>query len=763
MLHKIIYSFPVQLLLHHCKHNQLLLALWGFLLLAVTQNFGNEFGVPYLFLDPAYLNEVNFLSMFFMGIATGGLTMSYHITCYVLDSYRFNFLGALQNPFSKFCLNNSTIPLIFIIVYFVEFITYQSHYEYHSNLTLFTEIIGFIVGLVFIFVAVSFYFKYTNKDIFQTITTKVDKQLKRNTFNRLFALQRLQTIHTLRLPVKYYLDFPFVFRKAFYNFPYQREAIAQVFDQNQFNAVSIQLIVGVMFILLGWFRDIPYLQLPAAAMVMIAIALVMTIIGGIAYWLRSWAVSVSVIAIAISSYYFSQETKTYYHQAFGMDYSTKAVYNLRNLQAINSDENYLKDTKYTLQILENWKKNVCATKLDTLQKGTLQIENSEKKLPKMIFICTSGGGMRAAVWTIRTMQLVDSIMQGNLMKQTMLITGASGGMLGAAYFRELYLQQQKGKIKNLYSTEYANNIAKDKLNTLIYSLIINDLTLRTRNFTIANKTYPRDRGYAFERQLNIDTDFVMDKRIADYREDEFSAKIPIMLLTPTIANDSRKLYISSQPVSYLTTGSLHDKRNVSQKVKGIEFRRLFAEQQADSLRFTTALRMNATFPYITPNLLLPSKPAMEVMDAGIIDNFGVSDAVRFLYVFREWISQNTSGVIFICIRDAQKEKEIDVHYDRTFLQDLATPLQSIIGNLTSRQDITNDNLVEYAKGWFPNEISTIDFQYQQTDETEMQRQKVAKASLNWRLTSRELAGITQMLAAPENKKAIKKLDRLLLE
>jgi hypothetical protein len=774
MLHKIIYSFPVQLLLHHSKHNQLLLALWGFLLLAVTQNFGNEFGVPYLFLDPAYLNEVNFLSMFFMGIATGGLTMSYHITCYVLDSYRFNFLGALKNPFSKFCLNNSTIPAIFIVVYFYEFITYQIHYEYRSYLTIFTALIGFLVGLVAIFVATFFYFKYTNKDIFHTLTEKVDKQLKRNAFNRLFALQRLQTIHTLRLPVKYYLDFPFVFRKAFYNFPYQRDAIAQVFDQNQFNAVSIQLLVGLVFILLGWFRDIAYLQLPAAAMVMIAIALVMTIIGGVAYWLRSWAVSVSVIVVAISSYYFSQETKNYYHQAFGMDYSTKATYNLRTLQHINSDENYLNDKKYMLQLLENWKKNNINSQDNINKEQEIKGEKSAKKeekvitqekekLPKMIFVCTSGGGMRAAVWTIRTMQVVDSLLKGDFMKQTILITGASGGMLGAAYFRELYWQKQQGKITNLYANDYANNMAKDKLNTLIYSLIVNDLTLRTREFTIANKTYPKDRGYAFERQLNIDTDFVMDKRIGDYQKPEFEAKIPMLLLTPTIANDSRKLYISSQPVSFLTTASLHDKRNVSQKVKGIEFRRLFANQQADSLRFTTALRMNATFPYITPNVLLPSVPAMEIMDAGVIDNFGVSDAMRFLYVFREWIAENTSGVIVICVRDAQKEKEIDKHFSRTFLQDLVTPLQSIIGNLSSRQDITNDNIVEYAKGWFANEISTVDFQYQQTDESEMQRQKVAKASLNWRLTRRELAGIRQMTAAPENKKAMKKLEMLMKE
>ena len=81
-------------------------------------------------------------------------------------------------------------------------------------------------------------------------------------------------------------------------------------------------------------------------------------------------------------------------------------------------------------------------------------------------------------------------------------------------------------------------------------------------------------------------------------------------------------------------------------------------------------------------------------------------------------------------------------------------------NLSSRQDILNDNLVEYAKGWFAGEIGTVDFQYQQNEE---EVQHIAKASLSWRLTSRELAGVKQMLNAPANKRAMKKLNLLLRE
>ncbi len=40
------------------------------------------------------------------------------------------------------------------------------------------------------------------------------------------------------------------------------------------------------------------------------------------------------------------------------------------------------------------------------------------------------------------------------------------------------------------------------------------------------------------------------------------------------------------------------------------------------MRLLTALRINATFPYVLPNVWLPSKPVIDVMDAGLRDNYG---------------------------------------------------------------------------------------------------------------------------------------------
>ena len=59
----------------------------------------------------------------------------------------------------------------------------------------------------------------------------------------------------------------------------------------------------------------------------------------------------------------------------------------------------------------------------------------------MVFLCASGGGKRAALWTLTALQTADSLTGEHLWKNSILITGASGGLIGASYFRELKLRE----------------------------------------------------------------------------------------------------------------------------------------------------------------------------------------------------------------------------------------------------------------------------------------------------------------------------------
>jgi len=186
---------------------------------------------------------------------------------------------------------------------------------------------------------------------------------------------------------------------------------------------------------------------------------------------------------------------------------------------------------------------------------------------------------------------------------------------------------------------------------------------------------------------------------------------------------------------------------------GIEFSRFFKKQGADSLWFSSALRMNSTFPYIAPVVTLPSEPAIEIMDAGFRDNYGMSIAIKYIYTFRNWISTNTSGVIIIQTRDTYRRVTMENKSNNSLLNTISNPVGNIYSNMFNMQDFNHDQLIQYAGSWFDAPIDVIDLQ--------LKSQDVTNISLSWHLTSKEKVRIRESVKLPENQQAIKKLKELL--
>ncbi|MBX2842430.1 MAG: patatin-like phospholipase family protein, partial [Flammeovirgaceae bacterium] len=396
----------------------------------------------------------------------------------------------------------------------------------------------------------------------------------------------------------------------------------------------------------------------------------------------------------------------------------------------------------TLKILENWRGKF-----------------PKDKKPKLVLIAMSGGGQRAAVWTMKTLQFLDSAFNQDLLKKAMLMTGSSGGLIGGSFYRELYLMKQNGANIQLNDEKYIAQLAKDKLNPMVFSLVVGDLFFKFQKVEIDGQKYYKDRGYALEEQLNKDTDYILNKKLKDYKNEEFESKIPMLLITPTVVNDGRKLYISPQPVSYMCKGLVYNYNHKS-SIRGIEYSRLFSNQNPENLRFITALRLNATFPYITPNVQLPSEPTMEIVDAGLSDNFGVMDAIQFTHIFKDWIEEHTSGVVLITIRDTPAENQIDQFAFKPLIESAITPLDNLLGNLTRLQNIRNDFNVEILQQLLKKDFfAIVEFQYLELPNEN--DEEIEHASLSWRLTSKEIKGIVNAIDHPTNKKAFEKLKNLM--
>jgi len=745
------YSFPLQLLLNNFRRNHVLMVCWIILFAMITGGFGKYMGIPYLFLDPEYLNKVNFTSFFIIGITTAGFTAAFQITCYISDGHRFSFVGTLPRPFTKFSFNNAVIPVLFLGLYIYQIVRFQINNQYTTSEKLVWNLSGLLLGYAAMTLIFVTYFWFTNKDIFRYVVCRIDEKLKQKVqVTRASAMKKLDIARKKQVRVDYYFD-GIRFQKVDDTNFYDKAAILQVFDQNHFNLVIIELFIFALVLLLGIFKDSPSFQLPAAASVMIFLTIFVMLSGAFSYWFGEWAATTALTLFLLINFLVGEDYFSRKYEAFGLNYHvTPANYSVDHLKTLSDSASIREDKDSTMVMLNNWRQ---------------KFPGNEK--PKMIFLCVSGGGKRAALWTLNTLQTTDSITNGKLMEHSILITGASGGLIGASYFRELKLREKQGENIHPYANSHRQKISTDNLNPLIFSLLANDLFVGFTKFEYAGNYYQRDRGYTFEEQLNQITEGLMDKPIVAYNEVEKNAIVPMVILTPTVINDGRKLYIASRPVSFMNSDILSLPDYTSSKLSGADFQRLFKDQGAKDIRFLSALRMSATFPYITPNTTLPTKPAIQIMDAGISDNFGLSDAVRFLYAFKDWIAENTSGVVFLSIRDSPKLGTISAKGGQTIIDDFTQPISSVYNNFENFQDINSDLLIGLMESWFNGPVDRIDLQYHTEDyvpilqKMDSIRQNSARASLSWRLTTREKQGIIGNIYSPANVVQLKKLRELL--
>ncbi len=276
------------------------------------------------------------------------------------------------------------------------------------------------------------------------------------------------------------------------------------------------------------------------------------------------------------------ELFTYKNYAYGLSYENEAKnnYSIEEIIRVAVDKSDENKAKYT-KILEEWK-----------------ARTGEDK-PKLIISNSSGGGTRSALWTFTVLQKTDELLRGQLSNHLHLMTGASGGMVGAAYYREILLRYKKGELRSMYTGDYRENIAKDLLNKLCFAASTNDLFFRYQKGIINGQEFTKDRGYAFEEQLHDNTKNMLNHNLGYYKNFEATALIPVMIFTPTIVNDGRRLYISSQPLNFLTT-SEGGPNSMMKSYENIDYQSFFTTNKPNDIRFSSVLRSQATFPFVLP-------------------------------------------------------------------------------------------------------------------------------------------------------------------
>jgi hypothetical protein len=154
-----------------------------------------------------------------------------------------------------------------------------------------------------------------------------------------------------------------------------------------------------------------------------------------------------------------------------------------------------------------------------------------------------------------------------------------------------------------------------------------------------------------------------------------------------------------------------------------------------------------------PMMTMPTSPGMQLMDAGIRDNYGSKTALEYIFALKKWIKENTSGVVILEVRDTKKilNKE---YYDHISLTDkLTLPFGNMYNNFPRTQDFDQEQMLKMATyGFsFPVDVVTFNLRENRTD----------RISLSWHLTKQEKNKIKNALNSKSNLESLERLRKLL--
>jgi len=386
---------------------------------------------------------------------------------------------------------------------------------------------------------------------------------------------------------------------------------------------------------------------------------------------------------------------------------------------------------------------------------TKDAATNDAKKPNLLIVATSGGAYRATFWTALVLESLlqkdrpDGELEG-IAESIKLMTGASGGMVASAYF-VASREESPGAVSLVEQIEqdiqHAQRLSSTFPNPLLgkrdsLSSVVRQLVL----FDTPGLFWPLRREHDRGRELESHWKTIADRSFSSLRQGEAAGFRPHIVLSPMLVETGQPLLISNLDLSKI----------IGKSKEAVAFFQIFPDAQSQ-FRLATAVRLNATFPGISPAVQLPTEPAVRAVDAGYYDNYGISVAVAYLQQpeVMHWIRQCTSGVMLIQIRAfksdlALKDDSSLASRLRSRFAWLTAPLEGALAARYSTNLYRNNQEIRLVERLYENDfVKTIVFEPENEKDVTM----------TWNLTSAELDQLKEDLQAEANKKAVQKLEQ----
>jgi len=383
---------------------------------------------------------------------------------------------------------------------------------------------------------------------------------------------------------------------------------------------------------------------------------------------------------------------------------------------------------------------------------------------KLVVVAASGGAYRASFWSTIVLDCLTSHPDlPHFDRAIRLMTGASGGMVGNAYFAASRIPPADGPAPAaapVQASAACKSIGAPSRGT-VENHLHHDLQERQRQrplmlasaatdslTPVVARLIGKDMLYAFFWEPNLeDRGVVLEQEwttlqltFAELERGEREGWRPSLIVSPYLVESAKPMFISNLNLEGIITGKLAE-----------EFFRTFPGAR-DRFRLATAVRMSSSFPLISPAVRLPLPNRDRVVDAGYFDNFGITAAAMFLRDkdVQEFIKNNNLQVILIRILAFANEELAPpsrvILQLQQFAEQITSPLEGALAARETRGRFANDLLLEGLEHTYENRFHQFQFVARKT-----------RASFSWHLQKQDLEDMRANLSDSKNLEELKRL------
>lgn len=346
--------------------------------------------------------------------------------------------------------------------------------------------------------------------------------------------------------------------------------------------------------------------------------------------------------------------------------------------------------------------------------------------PIMVVVAASGGGIQAAGWTARVMTGLQTELGDPFTRSICVVSSVSGGSVGALYC--LDGMGEHGWIDPDQIDAIPERAMENSLPASAWGMAYPDFIRAIGLGYFVPKLL--DRGAALEDSFQARLRFADTTVMGRWRQGAIAGRLPIPMLNSTIVETGGRFV--------MTPFRLHPQ---------VEAHCLADLYPGFDMNASTAARMSATFPYVTP-IARPNQsgedPAFHLADGGYFDNFGAFSILEWLKL--EVLAGNPLGlekILFVQINafpSTPASKATMSGWDaawlgpvvalanvRTSTQQARTHLeQKLMAKVAAQEDIAFE-VFDFRFSLDPEDHGLVDNEYQDLE----QRARRSRADLNW--------------------------------